>query len=84
MAKQHERESMHLPTKWIRYSRIEYCGSESIHCIEFVIGSQPFAYNHKFMIINNNYKNWELSIKNCIDSRINEMEYCTSECHKII
>ena len=23
------------------YSRFECCGSETIHCIEFVIGSQP-------------------------------------------
>ena len=35
-----ESDNMHLPTRWM-YPRFEYSGSECIHCIEFVIGSQP-------------------------------------------
>ena len=40
----------------LMYPRFEYCGSETKHCIEFVIGSQPlfqecFSGSHSFKYV---------------------------------
>ena len=35
------RACMHIPQLLMYRARSEYCGSETKHCIEFVIGSQP-------------------------------------------